>query len=735
MSDKILIEYQVEVDGLKASMKDVQKSMKETEKVGVDSAKKTEEAFKKTEGATKSLKTQLKELKAQLAIATDPKEIERLAKAAGNLSDKIGDASDAAKVFASESKFEQVGNAIGSIGSKLRNLDFKGAADQSKLLVSVIGSLSFKDVLAGAKDLGTTFLNLGKSLLGNPVFLVGAALVTVGVAIYDLGKSYFALHEQTEAVTKSLNDQKKALSDYADKFQETLIKIKESVGVYSKVQADIKRLEIKSNNDIIAIKKQHAEDIKQLAKDIDIKNSMDVARLLENKIKLENSTNKLILAAQKDFQIQKLALQTQNNIDEGKKSTELRAKLIADAKVANEKQLKEDKDFNDKLLAQAKELRDLLAQNIQDARERELKQAENAFADRAVGHKKGSDLLLALEENYRIQKLGINKKYDDQEQAINDASIKGSADNVKNGSDELLKSIKANQKQRLTEEEKTDSESVAIEESKQQGINKIKQQGWQLAVSLGSALQAIESNIAQSKIQEVEEKSNKEKDILEDRYKHGLISKDNFDKQIAELDEKKRKEEAAIRKNQFETDRQIALIKIAISTAQGIANALEGDTYTVAYRVAFAALTGAAELAVVASQPTPKFAKGGKIGGRLHSEGGTLIEAEKNEWIINRKESEKNDKLLNAINAGNSQKYIYEMYVAPVLKEQLKKQQTNKDNSFAQNIANSMMLNNGSFKDINILDSLKMNRRADKENVDRLILALSKQQVNIRNIV
>ena len=45
---------------------------------------------------------------------------------------------------------------------------------------------------------------------------------------------------------------------------------------------------------------------------------------------------------------------------------------------------------------------------------------------------------------------------------------------------------------------------------------------------------------------------------------------------------------------------------------------------------------GAIQLATIASTPIPKFATGGMIGGRRHSQGGTMIEAEQGEFIMNR---------------------------------------------------------------------------------------------------
>lgn len=49
-----------------------------------------------------------------------------------------------------------------------------------------------------------------------------------------------------------------------------------------------------------------------------------------------------------------------------------------------------------------------------------------------------------------------------------------------------------------------------------------------------------------------------------------------------------------------------------------------------------------------------KFEKGGEVGGKLHKDGGTMIEAEKGEFVVNRKAAAANLSLLTEINSGGS---------------------------------------------------------------------------------
>lgn len=57
-----------------------------------------------------------------------------------------------------------------------------------------------------------------------------------------------------------------------------------------------------------------------------------------------------------------------------------------------------------------------------------------------------------------------------------------------------------------------------------------------------------------------------------------------------------------------------------------------------------------------------KFEKGGEVGGKLHKDGGTMIEAEKGEFVINRKATQNNIGLLKQINSEGSSKTLARKY-------------------------------------------------------------------------
>jgi hypothetical protein len=124
----------------------------------------------------------------------------------------------------------------------------------------------------------------------------------------------------------------------------------------------------------------------------------------------------------------------------------------------------------------------------------------------------------------------------------------------------------------------------------------------------------------------------------------------------------KQKRKAAI------NDKALAIFEATINTARAITAALTSTPPNIPLSIIVGA-TGALQIAAIASKPIPKFERGGLIGGRLHSGGGTLIEAERDEYIINRRQSVKHRRELDAINTSSAafKKLIEERYVRPAL--------------------------------------------------------------------
>ena len=151
-----------------------------------------------TLGGVREVRNQIKQLRGELINATDPEQVAALSQNIGELSDKLKDASEKAAVFASGSKFEQAGNALGLMRSQLSSLDFEGAGESAALFANRIKAINpqefgtqIKGLVSVVGNLGKAFLSMGATLMMNPIFLIAAAIAAivaiVGVVLNKLG--------------------------------------------------------------------------------------------------------------------------------------------------------------------------------------------------------------------------------------------------------------------------------------------------------------------------------------------------------------------------------------------------------------------------------------------------------------------------------------------------------------------------------------------------------------------
>ena len=163
------------------------------------------------------LKGMLRDLRNEIGLATDPAQMQKLAQAAGQVNDKINEVNESIAVFSGGSKFEQAGTALGQVGNSLKNLDFSGAAQQATQLTTIVKGMTFGGAVSGLKELGTTFLQLGKALLTNPIFILAAAITLIVTGIVALLSKLGLLKPMLDAIKKAIGfvvDAFEALTDW-----------------------------------------------------------------------------------------------------------------------------------------------------------------------------------------------------------------------------------------------------------------------------------------------------------------------------------------------------------------------------------------------------------------------------------------------------------------------------------------------------------------------------------------
>jgi uncharacterized protein YukE len=140
----------------------------------------------------------------------------------------------------------------------------------------------------------------------------------------------------------------------------------------------------------------------------------------------------------------------------------------------------------------------------------------------------------------------------------------------------------------------------------------------------------------------------RQRSILENRLQQGLISEEQYERELRVLRLKEAKNQKAS-----------AFFDATVNGAAAVVSALK-------FGPAFAAIVGAlvaAQLAAIIATPLPKFRKGGEvlegmIRGRSHEAGGVHIEAEGGEYIVNKAVTMKYRPIVEALNAGDLSKVV-----------------------------------------------------------------------------
>jgi hypothetical protein len=191
----------------------------------------------------------------------------------------------------------------------------------------------------------------------------------------------------------------------------------------------------------------------------------------------------------------------------------------------------------------------------------------------------------------------------------------------------------------------------------------------QYAQAVSSAFKAfndLSKVTSENRIADIETTQSKELEAIENST---LLERDK-EKARVETNKKASQAIAVEKRKQAIADRALAVFEIGINTAVAISKAIAASPLTGGLPFsAIAAVLGAAQIAAVLAKPIPKLERGGLIGGKLHSQGGTIIEAEQGEYMVNRRQSAKHRRELDAMNTSTEafRRMIDEKYVRPAL--------------------------------------------------------------------
>ena len=224
------------------------------------------------------------------------------------------------------------------------------------------------------------------------------------------------------------------------------------------------------------------------------------------------------------------------------------------------------------------------------------------------------------------------------------------------GDASAIKLINAETQQAITETQKEETDKrIALAEKYAQAIG-----------DLFGGISDLNKQLSENRIAEIEASSAAELEAINN---NGGLERDQA-KQREALAKRTAAAVAAERTKQARAEKALAIFDIGVNTAIAISKAIAASPLTggLPFSALVAAL-GAAQLAAVIAKPIPKFERGGLIGGKLHSQGGTMIEAEQGEYMVNRRQTSKHRRELDAMNHSTEafRKMIDERYVRPAL--------------------------------------------------------------------
>lgn len=125
----------------------------------------------------------------------------------------------------------------------------------------------------------------------------------------------------------------------------------------------------------------------------------------------------------------------------------------------------------------------------------------------------------------------------------------------------------------------------------------------------------IKANQEQKELQDYEKDCNRKKELLNKQLNAGKISQEQYNARVSQLDADLEKKKTEIAKKQAKRDKAQSIFSATINTASAIIQALNGPWPASLVFAALAAAMGAAQIAVIASNPLPEYATGGLTDG------------------------------------------------------------------------------------------------------------------------
>ena len=676
--------------------------------------------FGQTEQKQKTLTGQLRGLKQELALLEEQgkdntDEFNKLLFAAAKLEDQIGDTRERVRVLASDTfKFDAAVGATQALASGFEVA--QGAAalfgSEGKELQEVIAKTTAVTAIAnGVNDLANQITGQGPLKLalyaaGQKAVAVATAISTgaisafrvalaatgiglfiTGVAILvdrlrDAAANQASFNRSLELSKTAAEGSRKALQDLQNVTLDALTRQRIATGDLTQVEADRQQLIKETTDNIqkninveIGAQTKAAEEqtriSAQLAKSREA-DARSAARTGQEIASAETQRLEKQLATQesnlKASQSRVTALRIQENSavaqingafakeeqakrnEEAQKAAEERAKQ---AKADAEAIAKAERDTFNTLRQETAALQKDFDQQVADERKKNEAKLQAELTDLAdTSLQTQLDTRLAFLQRLEIEEgSSLDRRINiiELEAKIRQANIKEQVADVKKAN-ELIALDEAQTQQKIREER---------DKSKKKAIDDAFEIANATLDLFGSIIQ-LQQIQSDQRIEQIDAASQKELEAID----KSAQTEAEKQRQRDALNLRTQRQIAAEKTKQAQNEKTLAIFTAVINTAAEVTKNIANPVLA-----AITAAAGLAQIAIISSQPIPRFKKGGAVGGRSHEAGGTLIEAEKGEYVVNKISVSQHRKALDAMNTSSAafRKYIDEKYVRPAI--------------------------------------------------------------------
>ena len=520
-------------------------------------------------------------------------------------------------------------------------------------------------------------VGLNAAMEANPIGIIIAAITALISIVQKLISIFNDATSETEKFNKSL-EANAQLIEQTQKLAEFEARMAAAVGKSQAEQIEIRR---KAAKEAVELADAEVKRLEEIQKNGSRKERKAAKEVMQQALEQQKAAYDQLTKLNEDATVQAAADRYKAEQDQ-----------LKEQEKAREERRKKRQEEAKQRQAEEKAAADALAAQREEMLKRTRSQYDNEIAELEKKRDKEiqvagltADELLAIEDHYAeaIKAVREREKADREKQAKEEADrIKAEEDEANKEAeekakerDELLKTHgviapdEGELEQQLMRLKKALDEGLLSEEEYANAVSNIYQRiaedkaatvidfAQQVMGTIDTIMGAVEEN-ENAQMEEYLARNEEKKEALKQRLDDGLITQAEYENRVNALDADSEKKKKELDLKQAKRQKAMAIMNATLNAAGAIIASLAQSPVAIGpipnpvgiASLALATATGIAQIAAAAATPLPKASRGMLITGPSHAQGGTLIEAEGGEAIINKRATSRYLPILSRIN-------------------------------------------------------------------------------------